>query len=99
MRLIDADKVIDTMTETLAVLKKIFPPGEQERHLIAAIDTCGEMVNDSPTIDAVPVVRCKDCKQYKTIFTWNGNEYKACELNPHGDGDWYCADGERKDDE
>lgn len=45
------------------------------------------------------LVRCKDCKQYKTIFAWNGNEYKACELNPHGDGDWYCAYGERKDDE
>lgn len=45
------------------------------------------------------VVRCKDCKQYKTIFTWNGNEYKSCELNPHGDGDWFCADGERKNNE
>ena len=25
-------------------------------------------VMDAPTIDAVPVVRCKDCKWYKTMY-------------------------------
>ena len=35
------------------------------------------------------LVRCKDCK-------WN-NGYTGCDkyLLPHG-GDWFCADGERK---
>ena len=41
----------------------------------------------SPTIDAVQVVRCKDCKHYMTIHcTCDG-----CCISD----DWYCADGER----
>lgn len=52
----------------------------------------------SPTIDAVPVVRCKDCKhgekpptfQYYPNLTWC-NKYERSH-----DDDWFCADGERK---
>ena len=40
-----------------------------------------------PTVDAVPVVRCKDCKYFKT---------RLCENEDNHD-DWFCADGERKD--
>ena len=39
-----------------------------------------------PTVDAVPVVRCKDCKYFKT---------RLCENEDNHD-DWFCADGERK---
>lgn len=47
----------------------------------------------SPTIDAVPVVRCKDCI--------HKNGLNHC---PHNNDiwvadDWFCADGERKTDE
>lgn len=39
--------------------------------------------------DLVEVVRCKDCKHYMTIHcTCDG-----CCISD----DWYCADGERKD--
>lgn len=42
----------------------------------------------TPTVDAVQVVRCKDCKHYMTIHcTCDG-----CCISD----DWYCADGERK---
>lgn len=42
-----------------------------------------------PTVDAVPIVRCKDCKRYMTIYcTCDG-----CCISP----DWYCADGEKKE--
>ena len=40
-------------------------------------------------VNAVEVVRCKDCKHYMTIHcTCDG-----CCISD----DWYCADGERKD--
>ena len=42
---------------------------------------------DAPTIDAVPVVRCKDCKYFKTQLCQNEDSHD----------DWFCADGERKD--
>lgn len=56
----------------------------------------------SPTIDAIPVVRCKDCK-YATM-TSDGQTCKYCEIDTDDDGyirevyhnaDWYCADGEK----
>ena len=40
----------------------------------------------SPTIDAVPVVHCKDCKHRLECDYWIEN----------GD-DWFCADGECKE--
>lgn len=46
-------------------------------------------IEDAPAVDAVPVVRCKDCKHYMTIHcTCDG-----CCISDY----WYCADGERKD--
>ena len=47
-----------------------------------------------PTVDAVPVVRCKDCKWYyrggATCMYWDG------ENNMHGDD--YCSRAERKEE-
>lgn len=45
-------------------------------------------IKDAPTVDAVHVVRCKHCINRK-----------YCEINWSVDGDWFCADGERKDGE
>lgn len=58
-------------------------------------------VADAPTVDAEPVVRCKDCR-------WYG---QGCCHNPrYGDGwanypppsvneEYYCADGKRREEE
>ena len=51
----------------------------------------------TPTVDAIPVVRCKDCKYYEK--TGAGTQFARC--NHHQimtmlPGDWYCADGELK---
>ena len=52
-----------------------------------------QMIDEIPTVDAVPVVRCKECKHYKggiCFFT----------MRRHGLHDnWFCADGERRDSE
>lgn len=44
-------------------------------------------LNTIPSVDAVPVVRCKDCKYY--VFCYLGVETPR--------EDFYCADGERRD--
>ena len=46
-----------------------------------------EELDAAPTVDAVEVVRCKDCKYFKTRLCENEDNYD----------DWFCADGERKD--
>lgn len=57
-------------------------------------------VENSPTIDAVPVVRCGDCKYcYAEGFV---NVRNVCEKHydfGNVDDDWFCADGERRSDE
>ena len=85
MRLIDLDS--DYIQETL------YRRGFKTRQDIE------EWLNNSPTIDAVPVVRCKDCKH-----AWiHPCGYVYC----HRDGrnayemtfnlDSFCSYGERKD--
>lgn len=59
-----------------------------------------EQINEAPTVDAVEVVRCKDCKH------WN-SETGFCNMNSHFSMyglDWdmfndddFCSYGERKD--
>lgn len=53
-----------------------------------AASGCGQTL---PTVDAVSVVQCKDCKYYMTIHC----PCDGCCISP----DWYCADGERRDND
>ena len=49
------------------------------------------LMDDAPTVDAVEVVRCKDCLRY-----YKGRNGWTCGLTgcTHN-GEWYCADGEK----
>ena len=54
-------------------------------------------IDDAPIVDAVEVVRCKDCKQYSCAKT-NRKGYRICpasgmEIKP----DDFCSYGERKE--
>ena len=47
------------------------------------------------TLDAVPVVRCGECKHLTEITDYNG---WCPRINDHIENfDWFCADGERED--
>lgn len=56
MRLIDADALKGVMIETLEKIKANPKMDNQEAHVIAAFHTVGLMIDDAPTVDAVPVV-------------------------------------------
>lgn len=54
-----------------------------------------------PTVDAVRVVRCKNCIHvcdYTDIYPKNKG-YKCIKNGNFHDENWYCADGEQKDRE
>ena len=42
----------------------------------------------APTVDAVPVVRCRDCKHKETC--------KITPLDTRFRDEWFCADGKRR---
>ena len=51
----------------------------------------------------VQLVRCKDCKWYVETEDEEMNTYPTCEHPEEGGGwtsgkNWFCADGERKDE-
>lgn len=53
------------------------------------------MIDEQPTIDAVEVVRCKDCR-----FCFDGFcDSEGVTSNALVEPDWFCADGEVKSDE
>lgn len=80
-RLIDADALVEDLIFPTKAFEKAFK----------------ELINDAPTIDAVEVVRCKDCK-HNSLKRMSGNTY--CDL---GIGLFqlydFCSLGERKDNE
>ena len=54
-------------------------------------------IEDAPTVDAVEVVRCKDCTRYKKGYcTIRKDGWGATLMVGMTD---YCSDGERKDNE
>ena len=57
-----------------------------------ALIECAEIVQKAPAIDAVEVVKCKDCIHYNAGFECLVEGY-GIEREP----DWYCADGERRE--
>ena len=91
-----------------ALLKLIRPDDPDADKAAVTIATakelCRSLANRVPAVDAVEVVRCKDCKhgmkshlqppyEEKTHLCrhdWNGTYHKP---------DHFCADGERKDNE
>lgn len=66
-------------------------------------DTIDYFLDDdiSPTIDAVPVVRCKDCAYGTKVKNGCGEDVVECSLDMEHlchSPNWFCADGEKKTD-
>ena len=66
-------------------------------HFINGIETAKELLESAPVVDAVEVVRCRDCARYRTKYcpvdTWTADVtiYKA-------EPDDFCSYGERRAD-
>ena len=90
MRLIDADALRQSMYheafETDSPMQK-WDSGCWIRYKMFE-----NAIDSAPTIDAVPVVRCKDCR-WKTDFKHTA--WCPCDEMAVNDN-WYCANGERK---
>ena len=83
MRLIDLDS--DYIQETLY------------RRAFKTRQDIEEWLNFAPTIDAVPVVRCRDCKQGEIDDPDFPDQYYCRAGCGWNNGGFYCAYGERKE--
>ena len=104
MRLIDADALSAEMYRKSFEVndgRNVWNSGLWIRYKIFE-----EAIKDAPTIDAVPVIRCKDCKHYEKGIECAGGYYNGCAewidegsptpiLNDNG----FCSYAERKEKE
>ena len=85
MRPIDGDALVELINGGYDLDFDEVP--ETKRELI-------RMIMEQPTVDAVRVIRCKDCKH------WDG-KYHYCEIiddSRDWDADDYCSRAERKEE-
>ena len=97
MRLIDADQM--AVDESEAYMSAQVQITDDLKWLVnfAAHSKIQRLIADTPTVDAVPVVRCRDCKHsYEDL----GGLYCSygpcvdCPVSP----DFWCANGIRRED-
>ena len=95
MRLIDADKF----------LKEILTAGIGKTIIEYSESDIGYMIRRQPTVDAVEVVRCKDCKHYKEFRTKRNKQIMrlCCRMGKNDmeysvKPDDFCSYGERSDE-
>ena len=97
MRLIDADKM--AVDESEAYMSAQGQITDDLKWLVnfAAHSKIQRLIADTPTVDAVPVVRCSDCEHsYEDL----GGLYCSygpcvdCPVSP----DFWCANGRRRED-
>ena len=86
MRLIDADKLLEIYKKWIPQLLSKEDEGDRR-----GVETCIMVLEDMQTVDAVPVVRCRECKYHnkptcpmRLSFNWTKD-------------DDFCSYGERKE--
>lgn len=97
-RYIDADAL---MAELSTLYKE--PTSTEDFMTIGYDKAIADVVvtaHKQPTVDAVEVVRCRECEWYKTNYSWNGKERKVCGIEPFEPirrEEDYCSYAERKE--
>ena len=91
MRMISADKLKAKIMSWNVVTDDLFGMGRYyDREIIL------QAIEESPTFNAVPVVRCKECENYNTTGCSKG--FGWCESMDRGvSDDFYCANGAKMD--
>ena len=96
-RLIDADQM--AVDESEAYMSAQVQITDELKWLInfAAHSKIQRLIADTPTVDAVPVVRCRDCRN-----SYEGIDGRICSYGPCVDcvvpDDFFCSQGERRTD-
>ena len=96
MRLIDADEALRLFGEEYEKTKELIHNGETQLDNLAEGFTEADHIIKYvlPTVDAVPVVRCKDCKHLVAVNV-NGKGIPACRVSGMEVAtDEFCSRGE-----
>ena len=97
MRLIDADKM--AVDESEAYMSAQVQITDDLKWLVnfAAHSKIQRLIADTPTVDAVSVIRCKDCGYWQYNNGGYPNEECRWREDETPDADDFCSYGKRKD--
>jgi hypothetical protein len=97
---IEKEKLVAGLDKTLKNIPS-FPSDPIGRELVAlGIETVIKTVKALPAADVVPVVLCRDCKygQGEKMDFWGEYEGIECIGGVVHRKDWFCADGEKREE-
>ena len=94
MRLIDADALIEKFNEKANMAECLVDERTAER--FATFCALADAVKEMPTVDAVPVIRCKDCTFGHYIDHGHMHCLHPCGLTTNMSDD-FCSYAERKE--
>ena len=94
MRLIDADALIEKFNEKANMAECLVDARTEER--FATFCALADAVKEMPTVDAVPVIRCKDCTFGRYIDHGHMHCLHPCGLTTNMTDD-FCSYAERKE--
>jgi hypothetical protein len=95
-RLIDADRLMQDIAVTVVFSTRPDRPSAELRGARTVVDR----IEAAPTVDAVEVVRCRDCKYWVTDVSGCTEFVRRCELASYMIGAaGFCLYGERRENE
>lgn len=101
-RLIDADALMESLKESADRAKKWYEDCktydsamiDRAEQAIMTFNECGLRIQNAPTVDAVEVVRCRDCIRFRPDDVWGW-----CTVSGKMRCKDFCSYGVRKDGE
>ncbi len=106
MRMIDADQM--AVDESEAYMSAQVQITDDLKWLVnfAAHSKIQKLISDTPTVDAVEVVRCRECKHrytedcpmyFHASYWHEGYEEYVDDDTDHTEDDYFCQEGEREE--
>ena len=97
MRPIDADATLAGIDTAIALLRMACGKDKLQHKAVDLVQHTRDYVAQMKTIDAVPVVRCKDCLYWQSgeneCEKWEYCTFYNIGIGPHS----FCSYGERKE--
>lgn len=96
MRLIDGDKLVSIFAQRKEVWRGNGVLSSTESLMwLAAMD----ITKNVPTIDAVHIIRCKDCANWDTDWTTNPPDHYCPMVDKFTSADFYCGQAEKMEEQ